>query len=88
MCTYTTIKAGMEGSGKGPGGQWFRVTEATVYFDHPVHALAEHTVNVDVTDPALGPGHRIALELSPDAARRLARAIDDALASAPAALTG
>ena len=88
MCTYTTIRTNLEGSAKGPGGKWFAVTDATVYFDHPVHAPAEHTLNIDVTDPALGPGARVALELSPQSARQLAEGILAALARAPAVLTG
>jgi hypothetical protein len=46
MCTYLTEKVGVTGSGKGAAG-WFSLSEATVYFDHPVHAPAEHTVNID-----------------------------------------
>ncbi|HET6874718.1 MAG TPA: DUF6295 family protein [Acidimicrobiales bacterium] len=83
MCTYSTIQGSVTGSAKGPGGEWMSVTDITVYFDHPVHALAEHTVNIDVTDPARGPGGRVALELTPASARRLADAINAALASAP-----
>lgn len=82
MCTYNTIRAEISGSAKGPGQDWLRVRDLTVYFDHPVHALHEHTVNIDVTDPDRGPGARVALELSPESARRLAAAITDALASA------
>ncbi len=37
MCTYHTEKIEISGSGKGPRG-WFRLSDATVYFDHPVHA--------------------------------------------------
>ena len=88
MCTYATVRAAIEGSAKGPASGWMRVCDLTVYFDHPVHARQEHTVNIDVTDPALGPGSRIALELSPESARALADAIHATLASAPAALTG
>ncbi|HWE55275.1 MAG TPA: DUF6295 family protein [Acidimicrobiales bacterium] len=87
MCTYTTIRAGIRGSAKGPAGQWMRVSDLTVYFDHPVHALEEHTVNIDVADPSRGPSGRVALELSPASARTLAEAITTALASAPAELT-
>ena len=83
MCTYSTIQDSVSGSAKGPGGEWMAVTDLTVYFDHPVHALAEHTLNIDVTDPARGPGGRVALELTPASARRLADAINTALASAP-----
>jgi hypothetical protein len=87
MCTYATFTLPLEGSAKGPNGSWFRVTDATVYFDHPVHALAEHTLNIDVAAPANGPSARVALELSAAAARELAAAIEQALASAPVELT-
>ncbi len=45
MCTYITETISIAGSGKGPDG-WFRVTHATVYFDHPVHAMADNTLNI------------------------------------------
>ena len=54
MCTYITENVDVTGSGKGAAG-WFALSEATVYFDHPVHAPAEHTLNIDFRDPALGP---------------------------------
>ena len=63
MCTYITETIGIAGSGKGADG-WFRLTDATVYFDHPVHAMAEHTLNIDLTDPAGGPSARLAVELT------------------------
>ena len=87
MCTYATERTAVDGSAKGPNGRWFHVTDATVYFDHPVHAMAEHTLNIDVTAPANGPSARVALELTADAARELMRAIQAALDSAPAELT-
>jgi hypothetical protein len=62
------------GSAKGPQG-WFRATDASVYFDHPTHALADHTLNVDVRRPADGTAQRVALELTADSARRLAETI-------------
>lgn len=84
MCSYATVQVPVEGSAKGPNGRWFAVTDATVYFDHPVHASAEHTLNIDVTAPARGPSARVALELTADAARELIRAIQAALDSVPA----
>jgi Family of unknown function (DUF6295) len=87
MCSYLTVTVPVEGSAKGPNGSWFRVTDATVYFDHPVHAMAEHTLNIDVAAPDRGPAARVALELTAGAARDLMRAIEQALASAPAELT-
>ena len=86
MCTYTTIQTPVEGSAKGAGGSWLRVHEATVYFDHPVHAMAEHTLNIDLADPSRGPAARVAMELTAESARQLVEAIQGALASAPADL--
>jgi hypothetical protein len=85
MCTYLTEHLAVEGSGKGPEG-WFRLTDATVYLDHPVHAPAEHTLNIDLLNPARGAGARVAVELDPASARALAEAILATLASAPKGL--
>ena len=87
MCTYATVTAPMDGSAKGPNGKWFHVTDATVYFDHPVHARAEHTLNIDLAAPEHGPSARVAMELSAASARELMAAIAAALASAPAGMT-
>ncbi len=87
MCTYATVQTRLEGSAKGPDSSWFHVTDGTVYFDHPVHAAAEHTLNIDFADPARGPSARVAVELTAASARDLVAAIEAALASAPAALT-
>lgn len=85
MCTYQTQMLTVEGSGKGPSG-WFALSDATVYFDHPVHAKAEHTLNIDFLNPGIGAGARVAVELDAESARSLAHAILDALAVAPASL--
>lgn len=85
MCTYQTTAITVEGSGKGAGG-WFPLSDATVYFDHPVHAAPEHTVNIDFLNPGRGPDARVAVELEPAAARALAAAILETLDRAPAGL--
>ena len=87
MCTYATVQTTVEGSAKGPGSSWFHITGGTVYFDHPVHALAEHTLNIDFANPAQGPSARVAVELTAASARELVAAIEAALASAPAEMT-
>ncbi|MDT4892980.1 MAG: hypothetical protein QOE97_2015 [Pseudonocardiales bacterium] len=87
MCTYATVHIPLEGSAKGPDSSWFATTDATVYFDHPVHAMAEHTLNVDVAAPHMGPGARVALELTAASARELISAMQAALASAPESMT-
>jgi hypothetical protein len=86
LCTYTTVKDAVDGSAKGPGGAWFHVSDVTVYFDHPVHAMAEHTLNIDFADPSRGPAARVALELTAESAERLVAAVQSALAAAPAEL--
>jgi Family of unknown function (DUF6295) len=86
MCTYDTVRVQVDGSGKGPGGQWLHVSDATVYFDHPVHAMADHTLNIDLSNPAKDPAARIALELTAESARQLVDAIQAALAAVPAEL--
>jgi Family of unknown function (DUF6295) len=87
MCTYTTERREARGSGKGPDG-WFRLETATVYYDHPVHAMAEHTLNIDLAAPSRGPRARVAVELTAESALELADAIVRALAAVPPELTG
>ena len=87
MCTYATVKTTLRGSAKGPASSWFRITDGVVYFDHPVHAPAEHTLNIDFANPAEGPSARVAVELTAASARELVEAIQAALESAPAELT-
>ena len=85
MCTYLTEKLAIRGSGKGGDG-WFRVTDATVYFDHPHHAPVEHSLNIDFLNPSRGPSARVAVELTADSARALAHAILTSLETAPPGL--
>src|SRR4029077_4515061 len=88
MCTYATVKTELAGSAKGPASNWFRITDGVVYFDHPVHALAEHTLNIDFSAPAEGSHARVAVELTSTSARALMAAIAAALDSAPADIAG
>ena len=74
MCTYVTETLAITGSAKGPQG-WFRATDASVYFDHPTHALAGHTLNIDVRRPTDGAARRVAIELTAESARELAESI-------------
>ena len=85
MCTYSTERVEVAGSGKGPDG-WFPLSLACVYLDHPQHTRAEHTLNIDFLNPQQGPSARVAVELTAQSARALAAAIESALASAPPGL--
>lgn len=80
MCTYIVNTAPLSGSSaKGPDG-WTRVDTARVYFDHPYHSPLDHALGIDITSQADGGKLRLALELSPGAARALVEAILAALA--------
>jgi hypothetical protein len=88
VCTYVTFREQIEGSAKGPGGKWAAVSAAYVYYDHPVHAMAEHTINVDLALATTDPAARLAVELTPASARRLVSAIEAALAVVPDEVAG
>jgi hypothetical protein len=71
-------KVDVEGSGKGPEG-WFTVQQANISYDHPFHIPREHALNIDFVNEDLGPGARVAVELSEQAARSLVDTILDVL---------
>ena len=81
MCTMIVKKVIVEGSGKGKEG-WFTVNQANVSYDHPFHIPMEHALNIDFVNEELGPGARVAVELSEEAARNLVAAIQDVLLEA------
>ena len=85
MCTYQTTTISLRGSGKGANG-WFALSDGSVYFDHPVHAPAGHTLNIDLLNPTEGPSARVAVELDASSARALAEAILATLEAVPAGL--
>jgi hypothetical protein len=60
----------IEGSGKGTSS-WFPVTQANVSYDHPFDAPMEHALNIDFVNEDLGPGARVAVELSAESAKSL-----------------
>jgi len=90
MCTMITQKVGIMGSGKGNSG-WFNVEQANVSYDHPFNAPLDHALNIDFNAPldhalnidfvneAMGPGARVAVELSEDSARALVETIQAVL---------
>jgi len=74
MCTMIVEQVQIDGSGKGASG-WFSLREANVSYDHPFNAPLEHALNIDFVNEAHGPGARVAVELSADAARDLVATI-------------
>jgi hypothetical protein len=85
MCTYITETIELAGSAKGASG-WMKVTDGSIYLDHPVHAPFGHTLNLDFRNPELGPAGRVAVELSQESARALVKAITAVLDAAPPGL--
>jgi Family of unknown function (DUF6295) len=81
MCTSIVETVGVDGAGKAEGG-WFRLSHAVVSYDHPHHALLEEAITIDFVNLALGPGARVAVELSLDAARALSGALTRAVGAA------
>ena len=81
MCTMIAHQVKIEGRGKS-GPDWFEVREANVSYDHPYDLPLEHALNIDFVNEAMGPGARVAVELSVDAARRLVKSIEAVLAKA------
>lgn len=81
MCTMIVHQAKIEGSGKGANG-WFPVREVNVSYDHPFDAPLEHALNIDFVNESEGPGARVAVEITVEAARNLVKAIHVVLARA------
>lgn len=83
MCTMIARQVSVEGTGKGATG-WFDVRQVNVSYDHPFQAPYEYALNLDFVNEALGPGARVAVELTEASARELVAAIQAALAQAEA----
>lgn len=83
MCTMIAQQVKIEGSGKGVQG-WFKLQEADVSYDHPFDAPFEHALNIDFVNESQGPGARVAVELSVEAARMLVATIQEVLSRADA----
>jgi hypothetical protein len=81
MCTMIAHQVKIHGRGKS-GPEWFEVREANVSYDHPYDLPLEHALNIDFVNEAQGPGARVAVELTVDAARQLMKTIQAVLAEA------
>ena len=81
MCAMIAHQTKIQGRGKS-GQDWFEVREANVSYDHPYDMPLEHALNIDFVNEAEGPGARVAVELSVEAARQLVKTIEAVLAQA------
>jgi hypothetical protein len=81
MCTSILEIVETDGMGKGGEG-WIDLTHAVVSYDHPHHAWFEDAITLDFVNKALGPSSRIAIEISLEAAKDFAAALQRAIAQA------
>ena len=81
MCTSIVEIVEAAGAGKGSDG-WFDLTHSVVSYDHPHHALLEEAITIDFVNRARGPGARVAVELTLEAAKELNGALARAIAAA------
>jgi hypothetical protein len=81
MCTMIAMQAEIKGAGKGAGG-WFPVKQATIGFDHPSHAVAEHSLLLDFVNHDLGPSARVALEIDIASGKALIEQLQAAIEAA------
>ena len=81
MCTSIVEIVDADGAGKGDDG-WFKLTHSVVSYDHPHHALLEEAITIDFVNRALGPGARVAVELTLEAAKELSGALTRAITAA------
>lgn len=81
MCTSIVEISKAEGAGKGGDG-WFELTHSVVSYDHPHHALLEEAITIDFVNSALGPGARVAVEITLQSAKALSTALSRAIEAA------
>jgi hypothetical protein len=81
MCTSIVEIVNSAGAGK-TGDGWIELTHSVVSYDHPHHALLEEAVTIDFVNRALGPGARVAVELTLESAKELCGALARAIAAA------
>jgi len=81
MCTSIVEIVNAAGAGK-IGDGWIDLTHSVVSYDHPHHALLEEAITIDFVNRALGPGARVAVELTLESAKELSSALTRAIAAA------
>jgi hypothetical protein len=81
MCTSIVEIVDAAGAGKTSDG-WIDLTHSVVSYDHPHHALLEEAITIDFVNRGLGPGARVAVELTLEAAKALSDALVRAIAAA------
>jgi Family of unknown function (DUF6295) len=83
MCTYIANTARVTGGAKGAAG-WFRITDATVAFDHPTFTSVDHALLIDFTSAQGDLSARVGVELDLDSGRALLAALAETIRAAEA----
>ena len=65
-----SIQNEVSGIGKRQKG-WFKLERVSVSYDHPSDARLDHTLNMDFVSEKEGPSARVAVEHTPEYARKL-----------------
>ncbi|HTT79406.1 MAG TPA: DUF6295 family protein [Stellaceae bacterium] len=81
MCTSIVEIVQAAGAGK-TGDGWIELTHSVVSYDHPHHAVLEEAITIDFVNSGMGPGARVAVELTLEAAKELNAALARAIAQA------
>lgn len=81
LCNPMGFSAEVFGSAKGPRG-WFELQQAQVCYAFPTNAPFEEALLIDFRNDEQGPAARVAVELSHKSGQALAKAIEEALATA------
>ena len=81
MCTSIVEIVEAAGAGKSGDG-WIELTHSVVSYDHPHHALLEEAITIDFVNASLGPGARVAVELTLESAKKLSCALAKAIEAA------
>jgi hypothetical protein len=79
MCTYIVNSAAVQGGGKGADG-WFRLSTATVGYDHPTFTSDEHAIMIDFTNRE-DLTARVAVELDLESARALLATLKETISA-------
>jgi hypothetical protein len=58
-----------------------RADASVVSYDHPHHALLEEAITIDFVNATLGPGARVAVELTLQSAKELSEVLAKAIAA-------
>lgn len=78
MCSWITERRDVQGFAKGRQ-EWTAVDQISVYYDHPNRMTLDHALIIDLSHSTGAIDERARVELTPESARLLIDAIEQAL---------